>query len=383
MKTLNYKKTVAVNARFLLKDLEGIGRFTAETLKRITTQNPDYHFVFFFDRPYEKKYLFSNNVTPVVLSPPARHPILWYIWFEVAVPKALKRYKADLFLTPDGYASLRTDIPTLLVIHDLAFEHFPAQIPFLPRRFLQYFSPKYAQKAAHIATVSEYSKQDLVKRYGISPSKITVTPNATSPIFQPIADRGKKTKIQQQYANGQPYFLFVGAIHPRKNLANLLSAFDAFKKQSSSKTKLLIAGRKAWNSHRALKVYEKMEFQEEVIFLGRLELSALIEVIGAARGLTFPSVFEGFGLPILEAMHCDIPVITSNVSSMPEVAGEAALLVNPHKVESILEALILMDSQNELRQSLIEKGRTQRLKYSWEKSADSLWRQVLRVLFEK
>ncbi len=375
----NDNKVIGVNARFLLKDLEGIGRFTAEILKRITTQHPDYQFVFFFDRPYEKKYLFSDNIIPVVLSPPARHPFLWYIWFEWAIVRALKQYKADVFLTTDGYASLRTNVPTVLVIHDLAFEHFPEQIPFLPCRFLQHFSPKYAQKAKRICTVSQYSKQDLVERYGISPSKISVTSNAASPIFQPIENEKRKKAIQLQYANGEEYFLFVGAIHPRKNLSNLLSAFEDFKTKTNAPTLLLIAGRKAWNSDKALEVYENMTFQQDVIFLGRLDLSVLIEVIGSALALTFPSVFEGFGLPILEAMHCDVPVITSRVSSMPEVAGEAALLVNPFEVESIAAALCQMYEQPKLRQKLIEKGRLQRLKFSWQHSADELWRQILKV----
>ncbi len=382
-KSASKNKVIGVNARFLLPNLEGIGRFTAEILKRMTTQNPDYQFIFFFDRSYDKKYLFSDNITPVVLYPPARHPFLWYIWFEMMIPRALKKYEVDVFLTTDGYTSLTSNVPSMVVMHDLAFEHFPKQLPLLPRRFLQYFSPKYAQKAQHIATVSEYSKQDLVKQYKIAPSKITVTPNAASSIFQPLAEEAKKATIRQQYADGQPYFLFVGAIHPRKNIGNLLLAFDAFKKATGSKTKLLIGGRRAWKSKRALEIYEKMEFREEVVFLGRLDITVLIDVIGAARAMTFVSVFEGFGLPILEAMHCDIPVITSNVSSMPEVAGNAALLVNPHDVHDIAAALIRMDAQPELRENLVEKGRLQRLKYSWQNSANTLWEIILKILDKK
>lgn len=376
-------KVIGVNARFLLPNIEGIGRFTAEILKRITTQHPDYQFIFFFDRAYDKKYLFSDNITPVVLYPPARHPFLWYIWFEMMIPRALKKHKVDVFLTTDGYTSLSSNVPSVVVIHDLAFEHFPEQLPLLPRHFLRYFTPKYAQKATHIATVSEYSKQDLVKQYQISPSKITVTPNAASNIFQPLADEAKKAAVRQRYANGQSYFLFVGAIHPRKNIGNLLLAFDEFKKATSSKTKLLIGGRKAWKSKRALDIYEKMAFRQEVIFLGRLDISVLIDVIGAARAMTFVSVFEGFGLPILEAMHCDVPVITSNVSSMPEVAEKAALLINPHDVHDIAAALIRMDAQPELREELVKKGRLQRLKYSWRKSSDMLWEIILNIITKK
>lgn len=368
-------KVIGVNARFLLPNLEGIGRFTAEILKRITTQHPEHQFIFFFDRSYDPKYLFSDNITPVVLHPPARHPFLWYIWFEIMIPRALKKYKADVFLTTDGYTSLSSNVPSVLVIHDLAFEHFPEQLPFLPRLYQQKFTPKYARKAAHIATVSAYSRQDIVEKYDIPPSNISVIPNAAGKIFRPI-EENKKPTIRAKYADGQDYFLFVGAIHPRKNIGNLLLAFDAFKKATSSKTKLLIAGRKAWKNSTMKDIYENMQFQSEVVFLGRLAINDLIDVIGAARAMTFVSVFEGFGLPILEAMHCDVPVITSNVSSMPEVAGDAALLVNPHDTDEIAAALIRIDAQPELRQRLIEQGRIQRLKYNWRESADRLWKVI-------
>ena len=125
MTKINGRKVIAVNARFLLDGrLEGIGWFTYETLKRLVSRHPDVNFIFFFDRPYHQKFVFADNVTPVVLFPPARHPILFYCWFEFAVNKALKKYQADIFISTDGFLSLKTSVPTLLVIHDLAHVHF-------------------------------------------------------------------------------------------------------------------------------------------------------------------------------------------------------------------------------------------------------------------
>jgi len=119
---------IAINTRFLLKDkLEGIGWYTYEISKWLVEKHPEHEFIFFFDRPFDKSFIFGKNVTPVVLSPPARHPVLWYLWFEFVIPKALKKYKADLFFSPDGYLSLKTKVKTITVIHDIASFHFPGQ----------------------------------------------------------------------------------------------------------------------------------------------------------------------------------------------------------------------------------------------------------------
>ena len=207
---------IAVNTRFLLKDkLEGIGWFTYQTLKRITANHPEHQFYFFFDRPYNEAFIFSSNVHPIVLFPPARHPFLWYWWFEWAIPKALKKVKADIFLSTDGYLSLSTNIKTILVIHDLAFEYFPSYINTLASKFYRYFTPKYAKKANKIITVSNYSKNDIASRYRIDKTKIDVVFNGSDSSYKPLSIE-EQLKIKQQYTKGKNYFLFVGAIHPRK-----------------------------------------------------------------------------------------------------------------------------------------------------------------------
>ncbi len=364
---------IVVNTRLLLPNkLEGIGWFMYETLKRITKAHPEHHFVFLFDRHFDEEFIFSDNVTPVILSPPARHPILFYIWFEFSVSNFLKKFKPDLFLSPDGYISLNVNCKQLAVIHDINFEHYPKDLSFLVHKYLTYFFPKFAKKATRIATVSEYSKKDMATTYKIDPKKIDVVYNGCNILYTPINDL-LKAETKKKFSNGEDYFLFVGSLHPRKNIARLFKAFDAFKMKQSSPVKLVIVGKKYYWTTEIEEAHTKMQFKDDVIFTGRLSSDDLKLVLGAALAMTYVPYFEGFGIPILEAMNCDTPVITSNVTSMPEVAQDAALLVDPFSVCSISDAMNRIYTDKELRTQLIEKGRIRRLDFSWDKTADALW----------
>ena len=169
---------IAVNTRFLLKDkLEGIGIYTQEIFSRVVQLMPEHEFYFLFDRPFSEEFIFAKNITPLIVSPPARHPFLWYWWFEKSVPKVLKENNIDLFISPDGYASLNTSVPQIITIHDLGFEHFPMHTPFLVRNYYKYFTPKYCKKASKILAVSQFTKQDIAERYGIDKQKIEVVYN--------------------------------------------------------------------------------------------------------------------------------------------------------------------------------------------------------------
>ncbi len=371
---------IAVNTRLLLKNkLEGIGWFSYETLKRITQQHPEHEFIFIFDRKYDESFIFSDNITPVVIGPPARHPVLFYLWFEHSIPYILKKTKADIFISPDGYLSLSTNVPSLAVIHDLNFEYYPKDLPWAARNHFRYYFPKYARKAKRVATVSEYSKKDIAERYGVSPDKIDVVYNGANPMFKPVGDP-EKTKIRESYTEANPYFVFVGALHPRKNLVNLFKAFDLFKKTNNDNTKLLIVGEKQYWTDEIKTAYENMGFGNDVIFSGRLGLDELTKVVGSALALTYVSYFEGFGIPIVEAFYAGTPVITSNVTSMPEVAGDAALIIDPFSVESIARAMSQISTDEKLRKSLTEKGTERAKLFTWQKSADRLWEAVEKML---
>ncbi|MCU0371458.1 MAG: glycosyltransferase family 4 protein [Bacteroidales bacterium] len=374
---------IAVNTRLLLKNkLEGIGWFSYETLKRITTQHPEHQFYFLFDRPFDESFIFSGNITPVVIPPQARHPILYYLWFEKSVPRALKKIQPDLFFSPDGYLSLSTPFRSMNVFHDLNFEHYPDDLPYPERTFYRHYFPQYARKACRIATVSEFSRRDISNQYHVSPEKIDVVYNGANESYTSLSD-SEKFMVRAKYTHGLPYFVFVGALHPRKNLANLFRAYDLFRSSTGINMKLLIIGQKKWWTRSIKEAFEKMKFHEDVDFCGRLEPLELNRVISAAAALTYVSYFEGFGIPILEAFYCETPVITSNVTSMPEVAGDAAILVDPFSVKSICEGMTMIATDPALSVTLNEKARERRKVFSWQRTADLLWDSVEKALDTK
>lgn len=374
---------IAVNTRLLLKDkLEGIGWFTFETLKRIVRRHPEHTFYFIFDRPYDASFVFASNVVPLVVFPPARHPYLWYLYFEWGVARLLKKLQPDIFLSTDGWLSLRTNVPSVDVIHDLNFEHHPEFIKPVVRRYYQRFFHRFAQKAARIATVSEFTRQDIHKLYGIPIDKIDVVYNGCNSCYIPLNEEDKGD-VKRAYSDGCDYFLFVGLIHQRKNLANQFRAFDRFKQNDTRNMKFVVVGDKKWWHGEIEDAYLAMTHKEDVIFLGRQSQEVLGRLMSAATALVYASFFEGFGIPILEAFNAETAVITSNTTSMPEVAGDAALLVNPHSVEEICAAMARLAEDETLRQDLIAKGREQRQKFSWDRTADALWQTIEKLKIER
>lgn len=364
---------IAVNTRLLIKDkLEGIGWFTYETLKRITTQHPEHEFFFIFDREYDKQFIFAENVTPIILTPPTRHPFLWILWFEYRIPKLLRKIGADIFLSTDGYISLRTNIPQVDVIHDINFVHNPKQLPRLTSWYYNKYFVKFAKKAVHIGTVSEFSKKDICTSYGIDSEKVTVCYNGSNEKYKPISESEKKA-VRDKYCNGNKYFVFVGALSPRKNVDGLLRSFEIFKEKYQSDIHLVIVGGSLHKTEAIEKIHSEMKHKDSVVFTGRLENDELSKVMAASECLTYIPHFEGFGIPLLEAMYAETAIISGNTTSLPEVVGNAALICSPTDYDKVAENMNLIATSEELRNSLIEKGREQRQKFSWQLTSERLW----------
>lgn len=371
---------IAVNTRLLLKGkLEGIGWFAFESLRRLVENHPDYEFIFIFDRPPDPAFIFANNVKTVVAHPQARHPILWYLFFEFGVYRVLKKYKPTLFLSPDGWLSLRSKVPQLAVIHDLNFEAHPDFLPRHIAKYYHYFFPRFARKAVRIATVSEFTKQDLIARYSIDASKVDVVYNGVNQQFRPLEKKEAET-VRAEFTDGKPYFLFVGLIHPRKNLENQLRAFEKFKTETDSDMKFLVVGARHWWNKNLEAIAKESRFKADIIFAGRQSIESLVRLYGAAHVLMYVSYFEGFGIPILEAFHAEVPVITSTRSSMPEIGGQAGIKVDPDDTDAIAEAMSVASFDLAIRTDMIRKGRELRQKYSWDKTADALWHSIEKAI---
>lgn len=373
---LSLRMRIAVNTRFLQQDyLEGYGHFLQEILRRITKDHPEHEFIFLFDRPFDPKLVFEKNVTPVVAGPAARHPLLWKYWYDYKIPALLKKYKATVFFSADGFCSLRTTVPQCLVIHDLAYRHYPAGIPRSQLAFYKRYTPAFIRKARKIITVSAFSKKDILEQYPEAAGKISVIHNGVRTSFHPLSYE-KRDAIKQKYTAGKEYFLCTGSIHPRKNGMNLLKAFSLFKKRQQSSLKLVFAGRLAWKYESFTESLKSYKYREDVLLTGYLPEDELAALTASAYALVYPSYFEGFGLPVAEAMQSGVPVITTAHSAMQEVAGEAALYADPDNIQSIADQLMRIYKDEPLRHELVQKGLERANAFTWGEAAAWCWKAI-------
>ncbi|HBB90878.1 MAG: hypothetical protein A2X22_03080 [Bacteroidetes bacterium GWF2_49_14] len=376
---------IAVNCRLLQKNrLEGIGWFTYETLRRITRDHPEHQFIFIFDRPYSSEFIFSDNITPVVAGFPTRHPILWLLWFEVVIPRVLRKYKADIFFSPDGFLSLRTKVKSIPVIHDISFVHRPGDLPFWPRVYYNYFFPRFARKAYRICTVSLHSQKDMNRTWDTARAIVRVVHNGANDAYQPLTPE-EIHATREKYTGGKPYFLYVGSLHPRKNVGNLLDAYDRFCSENGPDVRMVVVGERMWKKDGRQKTDDGrktsvVRHPSSVLFTGRLEPDELRLVMGAALALTFVPWYEGFGIPVVEAMAAGVPVLTSHVTSLPEVGGEAVLYADPGSVESIADGMKRLATDERLRDEFIQKGLERSKNFNWDKTARKVWLTIDTVI---
>lgn len=370
---------IVVNTRLLLSNkLEGIGWFTHEVFQRVVRAHPEHRFIFLFDRAFDRKFIYAANVEGAVLFPPTRHPLLYRLWFDLLLPRKLKALKADAFISPDGYLSLRSNVPTLAVLHDLNFEHYPEDLPKAFRVYYRSYFPRFARHATRLGTVSEYSRHDIAKTYGVPEGRIDVIHNGVGAVYRPLAEEDKRAAAQE-FTGGHPYIVCIGSLNPRKNIARLLQAFDELLERHPSDLRLLIVGERMWWDGRMEDAWKDMRHQDRVIFTGRLQQVDLHRALGGATALAFVSYFEGFGIPVAEAMRCGVPVVAAAATSLPEVAGDAAHYCDPFNVSDIARALHEVCSDPDLRKKLSEAGIKRAQRYTWEHAATALWSSFERM----
>ena len=370
---------IAVNTRLLLNDhQDGYSNFLYSVLDRITRNYSSDQFIFIFDRQHEKNLELADNVKPVVIGPPARHPLSWKYWYDLKIPSVLKKYKADVFVSCDGFCSLTTSLPQCLVIRDLAFLH-ESHLKGADAIFYKHYVPKFLKKAKTVVTVSSFSKDDILHRYKIESSKLTIIPIAAKEIFRPLTET-QKQNVKDKFSDGKEYFVYGGSADPDKNLTNLLKAFSVFKKRQASNLKLILAGSTAAPSKDFLKSLSTYKYRGDVVMAGQLEDAEYAAIIGGAYAFVSPFSYEGFGSPVLQAIRCHVPVITSTNSAMQEVAGDAALYVNPADHLDIAEKMMLLYKDENLRSQLVEKGQIISEPYTWDRSVDAFWTSVMKTL---
>ena len=364
---------IALNARLLIPGrLEGIGWFTHECYQRLISAHPEHEFQLFFDRAPSTEFCYGKNASEVRLLPPARRPFLYDAWFDYAVTRQLKRWKADVFLSTDGMLSRRTQVPQIPVFHDLNFMHHPEWMPTREANYYRNRFPEFAQIAARILTVSDHSRQDIATQFQVPIDQIQVVPNAPSHEYRVLDSEAIRQDQRNEFTGGQPFFLFVGSLHPRKNISGLLDSYRAYR-LLGGQAELLIVGASMWT--------DEMQSERGVHFCGRLDRAKLAQVVGASQGLVFIPWFEGFGVPIVEAFACGVPVIASDRTSMPEVCGgAAAALVEPDDAKGIASWMRKLDVDDDFRSESIRRGLKRAQDFSWERSAERMWQSVSHVL---
>ena len=267
--------------------------------------------------------------------------------------------------------------PVVVSIHDLSFEHLPQTFKWRSRKQLRITVRRSARVAAHVIALSEHARQDIVETYSLAPEKVTAIPLAAADHFRPISDDEELQRVRQTYGIVGEYILSVGAIQPRKNLSRLVDAYSRLRRATpeGNLPKLVLAGKCAWLYEETLRTIRELQVSDSVILTGYVPDSDLPGLYSGALCFVYPSYFEGFGLPPLEAMKCGAPVIVGNQTSLPEVVGDAGLLVDPFDAEAIAGAIDRVINDSNLRAELGKKGLARAQLFDWRETA----RQTLRV----
>ncbi len=367
---------IAVNTRSLLKDhAEKYQNFIYECFIRITRQQIHHTFIFIFDRQYDPSIIFSENVIPVITGPKVSNTGLLWIWLYIKVPLILKKYKADVFVSSDGFCSSSTQISQLIVTYDQAF-YYPAFFKKNNSFAKQKLFSSSLRKSKIICTWSEFSKKDISKTYKIDERKIEVVYTGLSDFFKPV-EYEEREKIKDQYADGNEYFLFMGVNQTKKNLIDLLKAFAIFKKRQKSSMQLLMVNANNFvNKNELAKNLRLYKFREDVKLLENLSQIELVRAMAAAYVIIYLSLVKDLHIPLIEAMKCDVPVITNSIYAISEICGDAALYVNYDDDKDIANKIMMIFKDEVLRAELILKGKNQAKKYSWENTSSLLWQSI-------
>ena len=305
------------------------------------------------------------------------------LWTHVRLSLEMLLHRPDLLFVPAHVLPLIPPRLSVVTVHDLGYLHFPQAHPGRQRWYLDRSTRWNVRVAAHIFADSETTKRDLIERYRAKPDQISVAYPGLDPKIHPVEDQNEIARVKAKHHINDDYLLYLGTLQPRKNLSRLITAFSQLLSSLQSPVsnrsprggrgrglQVLNAGQPGWYGTTLFQQVKALGFSERVLFPGYVEASDKPALLSGARAFVFPSLYEGFGFPVLEAMMCGTPVLCSNTSSLPEVAGGAALQVDPLDVESIARGLMRITQDEHLREQLIERGYLQAQRFTWRACAD-------------
>ncbi|MEA3345889.1 MAG: glycosyltransferase family 1 protein [Chloroflexota bacterium] len=367
---------IGIDARLIYYSKVGISQYTLRLIQGLAEIEQKDEFLILRDRRDSLTITDNDDFERIDLWTPSHHR-----FEQLGLRFELSSLGLDLLHSPDFIPPFHRNFKSVITIHDLAFLLYPH---FLTQDSARYYGQinQAVKSTDHIIAVSESTKQDTIRLLGVPESKITVIYEAANPIYRPMDKDKAKAYVGSTYGL-EEYLLFVSTIEPRKNLPTLLHAFRILQDQYKIKAKLAIVGRKGWLSEEISALVEKLQLKEGVRFLGRVPLEDLVRLYNGAQALVHPSFYEGFGLPPLEAMLCGTPVICSDVSALPEVVGDAALLVSPEEVSEWTVAMHQVLHDQELRAEMRAKGYKRAECFSVEKTARQTLEVYKRIIFEE
>ena len=355
---------IGVDARLSHHQRAGISNYTRNLLQALAKLDLDDEFIVFQHRNHPDPLIERANFRRATLYAPVHRRLEQYM-----LPVELLRFRLSLLHSTDFIPPIHTHVRTVITVHDLAFLHYPH---FMTAESAAYYGQidRAVRAVEHIIVPSESTKRDLAAMLGAPASKISVIYEAADARFTPLPIEETRAAVQREFGLAAPYILAVGTIEPRKNIAGLLHAYAYLReKYGITNAPLALAGGKGWLYDDVLDTVHKLGLDGHVRFLGRVSDDALHRLYVAARVHVHPAHYEGFGLPPLEAMACGTPTVVSNVSSLPEVVNDAALLVDPNNHEEIAVALQRLLTDDALHAELREKGLKRATCFSWERAA--------------
>lgn len=301
------------------------------------------------------------------------------LWTHLGLRRELQRDPPHVALIPAHVVPYACPVPAVVTVHDVGYRYFPEAHTLRDRLYLDWATRYSARKAAVVLADSESTRRDLVRFYGIDSGKITVAYPGVNPALQPERDPARLAAVRQKYDLPERFILHVGTLQPRKNLSRLVEAYGQLRARLPDAPKLALVGGKGWLYDDLFAQVGRLGLAEHVLFPGHITHADLGAIYTLAEVYAFPSLFEGFGFPVVEAMRCATPVVCSDTSSLPELAGDAALTFNPEDVDALAEALFRVLSDDDLRHAMVSKGVAQAARFTWEGCAAVVWDVLQRV----
>jgi len=362
----------------------GIDASRATAARRTGTENYSLHLIralLALDAGHEFQLYFKQPPRPDLFPESVARRVMPFprLWTHLRLSWEMMGRAPDVLFVPSHVLPLVHPRRSVVTVHDLGYLYYPETHTLFQNLYLRWSTRFNARAAARVLADSEATRQDLVRYYGTPPEKITVVYPGRDESLAPVSDPDTLAGVRARYDLTGPYLLYVGTLHPRKNLVRLVQAFAALLGSDAelpADLLLVLAGQKGWLCGDILAQVRKLGLTERVILTGYVPDADLPALLSGAQAFVFPSLYEGFGLPLLEAMACGTPVVCSNAASLPEVAGEAALTVDPLDTEALVEALARVLTDAALRRALVERGWQQIGNFSWSRCA----RQTLQVL---